>query len=152
MRKRINNNLITFILFSLLLAIINGYIFNYINNNFVHYSHTDNGGLNNLSKNSLIMLTIFVAPIIETWIFQYTSLIVLKEVFKVENDKICILIMSLVFSQFHWYSWLYVVMIFFSGLILNNFYITALRKYKYSFLLTVLLHSIYNLYGFLFVV
>lgn len=42
-------------------------------------------------------------------------------------------------------------MTFFGGLILNNLYIYYYKHAKYSFILTVLFHALFNLYGLLFV-
>jgi hypothetical protein len=55
------------------------------------------------------------------------------------------------FSQVHWYNWLYVIMTFFGGLILNSFYVKINNNSpKYSYAFTALFHALFNLYGFLF--
>ena len=136
-----------FILY-LVLAILNGYIFNIFNDHFVKT------GIDTFEKYSIIetiYLGVFVAPIVETFFFQFLLFKLLSKYFKVQNQTICILLMSFVFSQFHWYHWLYVIMTFFSGLILNTFYIKLHGKNKYVFWITALLHALYNLYGILFV-
>ncbi len=141
---------IIFFIVSFALAVLNGYFFNYINNAFIHIKNDIN--LNEFSKVETIIIVIILAPLLETLIFQHIIYLFLKKL-KVKNDILCIFIMSLLFSLMHWYNWLYVVMIFFSGLILNNLYVYYYKNNsKYFFILTFLFHSLFNLYGFLFVV
>ena len=132
----------------LLLAIANGYLFNYLNDHFFHIVTSPPAGL---SANQVAFLAVSVAPFFETLFCQFLLHRVLTKVFNLNNDTVCVLIMSLVFSQLHWYNWLYVIMTFFGGLILNSFYVIALKRTRYYFVLTVLLHALYNLYGVMFV-
>lgn len=147
MKKRI-----LFFLISFVLAVLNGYFFNYINNAYLHFDVNYNK-FQNISKNELNFIAIFVAPFIETFIFQYLPYLILSKWIKINNKALCIIIMSIIFSSMHYYNWLYIVMTFFGGIILNNLYIYYHKHtYKYSFILTVLFHSLFNLYGFLFIV
>ncbi|WP_371566871.1 hypothetical protein [Pedobacter sp. AJM] len=61
--------------------------------------------------------------------------------------------MSFAFSQGHWYNWLYVVATFFNGLFFNTLYLKVyrLKNEFYAILLVIMVHALYNLYGFLFV-
>lgn len=131
-----------------LLAILNGYIFNLINDCWVKVE------VNSFDEYSLpetILLVVFLAPLVETFFFQFLLFKLLADYLKITSNTMCIIIMSLVFSQAHWYHWLYVIMTFFSGIILNAFYVTFRRKNKSIFWITTLLHASYNLYGILFV-
>lgn len=131
-----------------ILAILNGYCFNFLNDYYFHLESELPAGI---SHKEMAFLAIFVAPFLETLIFQYMLYAGLTKVLRIKNNLICVLLMSLVFSQMHWYNWLYVIMTFFSGVILNSFYITFLNRTRYYFMLTVLFHALYNLYGVLFV-
>jgi membrane protease YdiL (CAAX protease family) len=140
-------NFYSFILF-LFLAIVNGYIFQFLNNDIFHLKNKTPDDFSQIER---IIIIIIIAPILETLIFQHILYLILKKI-KIKNDTVCIIIMSLIFSQVHWYNWLYVIMAFFGGLILNSFYATINKRTpKYSYILTVLFHALFNLYGFLFV-
>jgi hypothetical protein len=104
-----------------------------------------------ISKEEMAFLAVLVAPFLETLFFQFLFYKALTGWLGLKNDVVCILIMSFAFSQMHWYNWLYVVMTFFGGLILNTFYITFRGRTRYYFMITVLFHALYNLYGVLFV-
>ena len=133
----------------LILAILNGYFFNFINDTFFHFTNPE---FDKLSEKEAFFLTVIIAPIIETLILQVLIYKILRHV-GIKNGYICIGIMSVIFSQMHWYYWLYVVMTFVSGLIINSFYIKLikLKNTTWAFLFTMSLHLSYNLYGFLFV-
>ncbi|WP_353955292.1 CPBP family intramembrane glutamic endopeptidase [uncultured Chryseobacterium sp.] len=142
--------LIIFFIISFILAVLNGYFFNYINDAYLHFNVNYNKH-QNISKNELNFIAICIAPILETLIFQHILYLILKKI-KIQNDVICIVVMSVVFSSMHHYNWLYIVMTFFGGLILNNLYVYYYKhNNKYSFILTVFFHSLFNLYGFLFI-
>lgn len=132
----------------LFFSICNGYFFNYLNNSFFQL-HNDL--FEGLSSFELAFLSVLVAPIIETILFQFLLYKMLKTSLSIRNDAICIIIMSIIFSQLHWYHWLYVLMTFTGGMILNIYYVSSLKQSRYSLILTILLHSTYNLYGVLFV-
>jgi len=140
-------NFYTFILF-FILAVVNGYFFNFIND---YYFHIETKLPTGISQKEMAFLAVFVAPFLETLIFQYLLHAGLTKVLNVKSNLVCVLLMSFVFSQIHWYNWLYVIMTFFSGIILNSFYITFLNRTRYYFMLTVLFHALYNLYGVLFI-
>ena len=130
------------------LSIGNGYLFVFINKEFFQFNIAE---FQNLSPSELILFTIFVAPVIETLFFQFYLFKLLKRSRYFRNDTLCIIVMSVIFSQCHWYNWLYVMMTFVGGLILNTYYVSILQSTRHSFFLTMLLHSTYNLYGLLFV-
>ncbi|MBK1897199.1 CPBP family intramembrane glutamic endopeptidase [Chryseobacterium paridis] len=141
-------NIFLFVFF-LILSILNFHLFNYLNNNFFHLEtsyHDD------LSKKQMFYVAVFVAPLIETVIFQTGLYLILDELFKIKNSLTCIIIMSVAFAAQHYYNWLYIVATFFGGLILNTFYVIFNKKVPgYSYCFTVLLHALYNLYGILFI-
>ncbi|WP_376779800.1 CPBP family glutamic-type intramembrane protease [Chryseobacterium flavum] len=143
--------LIIFFLISFALALLNGYFFNYINDTYLHFDVNYNK-YQNISKNELNFISVFIAPFLETFIFQYLPYLILTKWIKIRNTVFCIIIMSIIFSSMHYYNWLYIIMTFFGGIILNNLYIYySKHSCKYSFILTVLFHSLFNLYGLLFI-
>ena len=143
--------LIIFFLISFALALLNGYFFNYINDTYLHFDVNYNK-YQNISKNELNFISVFIAPFLETFIFQYLPYLILTKWIKIRNTVFCIIIMSIIFSSVHYYNWLYIIMTFFGGIILNNLYIYySKHSCKYSFILTVLFHSLFNLYGLLFI-
>ncbi|MGR3856104.1 CPBP family intramembrane glutamic endopeptidase [Chryseobacterium indologenes] len=143
--------LMIFFLISFVLAVLNGYFFNYINDTYLHFdvNYTKS---QNISKNELNFIAVFVAPFIETFIFQYLPYLILSKWIRLNNKAFCIIIMSIIFASMHYYNWLYITMTFFGGIILNNLYIYYHKQIPhYSFILTVLFHMLFNLYGFLFI-
>lgn len=143
--------LIIFFLISFVSAVLNGYFFNYINDTYFHFDVNYNKS-QNISKNELNFIAIFIAPFLETFLFQYLPYLILSKWIRLSNKVFCIIIMSAIFASMHYYHWLYIVMTFFGGIILNNLYIYYNKHaHSYSFILTVLFHSLFNLYGFLFI-
>ncbi|MBS7254028.1 CPBP family intramembrane glutamic endopeptidase [Flavobacterium branchiicola] len=142
--------LIQLFLFCLFLAIINGYFFNWINDNYVHYVNTTENGLKDFSYWEKFSIAVIIGPICETGILQYTPNKILEKL-KVKSEVLKILLPSVLFGLCHFYSLIYVVMTFFSALVLNAFYIKSKSRSSWYFILTALLHSLYNLYGYLFV-
>lgn len=136
----------------LILIIINGYIFNFINDTFFQIQDS-NEAFSQYSGKEVFFISIIFAPIVETIIFQYLAFYFLNNILKIKNNVIIIFIMSLLFGIAHHYNWIYVVMTFFSGAILNYCFVFFNKEkgLRFSFFITILLHSLYNLYGFLFV-
>jgi len=140
--------LIIFFLISFVLAVLNGYFFNYINDTYFHF-YVNYNKSQNISKNELNFIAIFIAPFLETFLFQYLPYLILSKWIRLSNKVFCIIIMSAIFASMHYYHWLYIVMTFFGGIILNNLYIYYNKHaHSYSFILTALFHSLFNRYGF----
>ncbi len=133
----------------LLFKIINGYVFTYINHRFFKL---ENAIFEELSVKEMFFLAVVLAPIIETLIFQLFLYRLLDKT-RINNTTIIIILMSFAFSQAHWYHWLYVVAAFINGLFLNYFYVFILKNKNelIAVLLTIALHTSYNLFGFFFV-
>ena len=134
----------------LLIAIVNGYFFSSLNERYFHFSSNGND-MNELSSEGKLFVILIFAPLIETLFFQFLPSQILHEL-KITKQLYLVLIPSVLFSLVHFYFWLYMVMAFIGGIILNYYYIEMKKISKFSFLLTLLLHFLYNLYGFVFVV
>lgn len=85
----------------------------------------------------------------ETIFFNLLPVKGLQLVFK--NKFLIIFIVSLIFSILHTYSLSYMFMTFVGGVLLNTYFIISDVKFgwKKASLYTALLHSTYNLIGFL---
>ncbi|WP_353954761.1 CPBP family intramembrane glutamic endopeptidase [uncultured Chryseobacterium sp.] len=143
---------VTFFFASFALALLNGYFFNYLNDAYFHFNVHQNKYAN-ISEGELNFIAIFIAPFVETFLFQYLPYLILTKWIRLHNNLLCIVIMSVIFASMHSYNWLYIVMTFFGGIILNNLYAYYYKHARtYSFILTVLFHSLFNLYGYLFIV
>ncbi|MBT1705313.1 CPBP family glutamic-type intramembrane protease [Chryseosolibacter indicus] len=134
----------------LVLAVLTGYLFNWINDTFFHYS-SGNNDLDSFSEPIKFLLIVVIAPLVETLFFQHLPYQVLTKL-KIRNKLLLILTLSLIFGLFHLYFWLYAIMAFCGGILMNTLYIFSRHYSKYYFLIVVAYHSLYNLYGYLFVV
>lgn len=96
-----------------------------------------------------IILLVIIAPLFETALFNILPIKLLQLLFK--SKIIIILLASIVFALIHYYSLVYMIMTYLGALGLNTFYIVTEHKKGRlaSFGLTTLLHSVYNLIGFL---
>jgi hypothetical protein len=144
----IQKKIIVFI-FCFVIAIANGYFFNYLNDKYFHYSSNANG-LAEFSEGAKFFIVIVAAPIIETLLFNLLPNLLLNKI-RVRDTFLLILIPSIIFSVFHLYHPLYAVMAFIGGIIMNWYFLFSHNKKGISFWLVVLLHSCYNLYGYFFV-
>jgi uncharacterized protein len=133
----------------LLASILNGYLFNYINDQYVQYPDTDNG-LGKFSAIQKFFMLVLVAPLIETALLNLLPNIILTKL-KITNEYILVLIPSIVFGLWHYYHPLYMAMTFIGGIVLNWYYVYSKKRGWYAYWLVAFLHAVYNLYGFLFV-
>lgn len=149
MKKLENFKIIKLFLIIFTLKILNGNIFNYLNNN---YFLLETPFFEKIPENELFFLVVIFAPIFETLIIQFFLYRLLTKL-RIENIYIKIIIMSFAFSLAHHYHWLYMVATFVGGLLINYFYVSVLklRNELQAVFLTMALHASYNLFGFLFV-
>lgn len=100
------------------------------------------------SLGEIFFLSVFLAPLIETFLFQYLIIEVLLY-YKI-NKSLVIVISGLLFVLFHNYNWVYVFFAIFPGLLYASYYIfLKMRKKTFPFHTIVGLHSLYNLTLFL---
>lgn len=145
--KKDNLKLVRLFLIYFTLAIINGYLFNFLANN--SESEVDYGfeGMNPIIK---FLAIVVIAPVLETYLINYYPIKILER-WKVHNRILLIIIPSIIFSLFHYYNLIYVCMAFFGGLIMNSYYIINRELSDKAIYWLMLLHSMYNLFGYLFV-
>jgi len=142
-----NQKIIKLFFIILLLKLICSHSFAYLNTTFFKLEIKD---FDELSQNELFFAVVVFSPIIETLFCQFFLYRLLIQL-GIKNELILIILMAFVFSQFHWYHWLYVVATFLGGLLLNYFYLSIykIKNEFIAFLWTIALHSSFNLYGFL---
>ncbi len=88
--------------------------------------------------------SVLLAPVLETYFFQYLFFQYLSRYFK---NFVIVFISAFVFSLYHFYNSWYIGYAFVSGLLLSASY--CYRPNAYPFLITFLIHSIYNFSAFL---
>jgi membrane protease YdiL (CAAX protease family) len=99
----------------------------------------------------IFLLVVIIAPFIETLLFNTLPIKIIQ--YFIKNKYIIILLSSIVFALIHTYSVAYIFMTYFGAISINTFYLVTEEKkglLKASGL-TVLLHSVYNLIGFLLI-
>lgn len=103
--------------------------------------------------------SVIIGPIIETLIFQillikgFYIFLYIFLVDKITENKImiyAIILSSLVFGGMHYYSNMYILMMFILGLFFGMIYYYSKRKKIYPFLPIAIIHSLYNLTVILF--
>lgn len=98
------------------------------------------------SKTEEFVLVVFIAPLIETLIFQY---LVIKGVrYLTKNIHIQCIVSAVLFSLNHNFNVLYMIDAFFIGLILGYTFLIAKIKKSYPFWATFLVHLLLNFYVF----
>lgn len=103
-------------------------------------------GTMDLGNEYLTFVTVVIAgPVLETYLTQH---LFFKYLLPYLNRWTIVVISAIVFAMFHHYNLGYIVNAFFSGLILSTSY--ALRIRSNPFVCTALIHSFYNLFGFLY--
>lgn len=131
----------------LVLSILNGYFFNYVN---TILQLDVNNDLVKQEVSFHFVTVVLIAPVLEALIFQYLPNVLLQNI-GVENKVILIVLPSILFSLMHFYNWVYIIMAFNGGIILNSYYVFIKQKTGHPLAYVSLLHSLYNLYGFLFI-
>lgn len=133
----------------MLTAILNGYFFDWLNSKYFCFS-TDYNGIEDFSEKVKFISVVLVSPLVETYFFQHLPNSLLIKL-NIDSRIGRVFLLSLVFSIIHIYSWFYMLMVFLGGVILNFFYIEALRFSNKGFWWTALFHAFYNFYGYVFV-
>ena len=118
------------------------------------YLNISIGKQNNISSSKLqdFFLVVFIAPIIETILFQY---LIINQVFISSNGNnkklIAVLVSSFCFGIIHFFSFYYFLITFIGGLFLAYFFCYfAERVNTLSAIFYIsLVHSLSNLYAFL---
>ncbi len=122
-----------------------------INISLEHFNILD-ADLNSPSFFSLtqeIFLTVIVAPLLETFIFQFLFYYIIKIFYKFLGhyfNFIYIIISATLFGLSHKYSIYYQIGTFFFGLIFSYSFIFFKTKFNSPFISVCIVHSLYNLF------
>lgn len=99
------------------------------------------------SKLEEFFLVVFLAPLIETLIFQYTIISYLLNKIPKAVLFVC-LFSALLFGLSHFYSQVYVFKTFISGILFGTLYLVVNSKNNSPIIAVALAHSLYNFIGF----
>lgn len=149
MNLRLADNIYVVFISLYVLAILNGYFFNWLSASLISET-TYETGLSGFSEPIKFLLLIIITPFVETYLFQHVPNSVLRKL-NVRNNFFLIIIPSVLFGCVHFYFWTYVLMAFVGGVLINVLYVYAKGKSIYYFLIVTTFHSLYNLYGYVFV-
>lgn len=97
----------------------------------------------------IILTSVIIIPLIETYIYQSLIISLLKYFFKWEFSSYKTLLVSVfAFGLSHYYNYLMVIAALFAGSTLYVCYSTFLLKKINAFVFTFLVHALFNLYGY----
>lgn len=133
-----------FVIIDSIYTLIVSYIINYFNPTL-----TEIGGWYEKTLLYRFIVSVLVAPLLETFIIQFFIIEVLKEL-KV-NNKYIIIIAAILFALPHTHNLAYILAMLFPGVILAYYYILE-REYNgrlIAFVSVFLLHAFANLFAFI---
>lgn len=100
------------------------------------------------SLTEIFLLTVVVAPLVETFIFQFLIIELLSKL-KIKTGLI-LSVSTLLFSLSHNYNVIYIIAMVFPGLLYASFYLYLKKeRSKFPFLIISSLHAISNLVAFI---
>ncbi len=138
-----------FILFSILINLLIAFCISFIMS-FLEEGVFDIDFLKNKSLAFIFILTVIIVPIIETFLFQFLIIEICIRFLKKKKEIIAILTSALIFSICHYYNFLYIISIFFLGIVFSSFYILAKKRSDINpFIFLTLIHAINNLLAFI---
>jgi membrane protease YdiL (CAAX protease family) len=139
----------SFLLFICLLAsIINGYIFNYLE--AIYEPIVDDVFTRADGPMFMLFAACIVAPFVETYLTQVLPFQLFQKL-GITNFFVLLFIPALLFGLLHGTNPLMLLNKTIGGLILNYLYLNLKLRSKNAYIYVVVLHSLYNLYGFLLV-
>lgn len=94
-----------------------------------------------------ILLTVFLAPVVETLLFQLLIIEVVRKIIKrpKKNIYLALLLSSTAFALNHTYSLSYFTITFFGGFVLALAYYLGRYRKENAFIMVLIIHSLYNL-------
>lgn len=95
-----------------------------------------------------IITIIFIAPVVETFIYQFLPFSLLFRALKIRPIYV-IFFSSFLFGGMHYYNIIYVVYAFLSGFILIFAYIIFYKRKFYPFVMVSIIHFIINLIAYI---
>lgn len=112
------------------------------------FQNYDIGGTQFLINASFIGKLIngsLIIPFIETFIFQYLAIGIIRSIKKIkDNNCLIIIISAIAFSLSHYYNVLYIFYSFIMGIFLAYTYILYEKKNYHPFLMVMAIHALRN--------
>ena len=116
---------------------------------FYDFEISENPNIEGRSSSEIFTLAVIIAPLIETFIFQYLIIEFLLR-FKKINIITIILVSALAFGLSHNYDFIYVLVICITGFIYASYYLYLKTKgIKFPFLYICSLHALWNFLSFI---
>ncbi|WP_368077846.1 lysostaphin resistance A-like protein [Maribellus luteus] len=99
-----------------------------------------------------VLLTVFLAPIVETLLFQLLVIEAIRKIIKRPRKNICLalLLSSTVFALSHTYSLGYFFITYLGGIVLALAYYLGRYRRENAFFVVFVIHSLYNLSVFIY--
>ncbi len=138
-------NPVAFVLVNYLLLLFILFVFFGIPDYFFNImSGVKNEATTNLKPTELFITTVIVAPLLETFLFQYG---IIKSIVYLSDNKYktqAIILSAMAFTLIHSYSIIYMIYAFIMGLFFGILYFTSLKKKLYPFLVIAFVHALFN--------
>ncbi|WP_428657428.1 CPBP family glutamic-type intramembrane protease [Runella sp.] len=100
-----------------------------------------------LNTTEIFVITVIIAPIIETLVFQYGAIKISRKI--VKNIHFQAFISASLFAISHCYNFLYAMNILAAGLVFGYAFIISEQRKYYPFWIIFFIHSLYNFHVFL---
>lgn len=99
---------------------------------------------------SQFLIVVIIGPLIETFIFQYENIKILRRINVLKNnDLTVILISALIFGLMHFYSLSYIIHATLLGILLSYSFVVYESKKVSPFWVVCIIHSLRNLISFI---
>lgn len=137
--------ILVFLLSSFAITLCTAFI-SYFLENVLHLSVNNNSkpeSFSGISNTSKFVFLCLIAPLFETYIFQY-AIIKWLSLTKMK-DWVIVLVSSLLFGLSHFYNLLYIVNTFFAGVVLALSFMLWKNKKVDAFWVTAIVHALHNL-------
>lgn len=138
----VNTNSVILVLLFVFINIILSMLLSFLSRNMIDKYLTNGSGFKSI-KDALLM-GVIMAPLIETFIFQYA---IIETVKKKNSLLIACIVSAFVFAILHWYNFYYFLFAFVSGMFLAYLYCLGKTIIK-GLLLVLSAHALYNLFVF----
>lgn len=134
----------------LILSFLNSFFFAFIADHYFPEADLLNNPIDKESVPEQLLVACIFAPLLETWLFISLPNHLMNK-FGIKSLYLLIIIPALLFGVNHYYNPLYMIAMFFSGVLMSFLYIYCkwINTGRQAFLYVVLLHALYNLYAVL---
>jgi hypothetical protein len=146
--KRINNRLLKFCFYFLLL-VISAHFFQLLSYYFLGEKADIEYFEKNTSLVTIFFMSVFIGPLLETFVFQWLIYSIFSWI-KTNRQFYIYTISSILFGLVHNYNIFTVIDALFAGLIFIHFFHINYKNSAHSFIQVFVLHASFNFYAFCF--